>query len=112
MSAYRVVGAILVIGAFAVTPFAGGVTLGGGLLALVILGLIGAVLLVRRPDNSSSSSDAGDPRDRFWARQSELSAELEERLGRFVTCWPAPAWPFRKVTLNGRLRVLNPPAEI
>jgi hypothetical protein len=111
MSAYRVVGAILVIGAFALTPFAGDVSLGGGFLAL-LLGLVGVVLLVRRPHNSSSSSDAGDPRDRFWARQSERSAGLEERLGRFVTSWPAPAWPFKKVTLNGQLRVPNPPAEI
>jgi hypothetical protein len=62
MSAYRLVGAILVIGAFALTPFAGDVSLGGGFLAL-LLGLIGVVLLVRRPHNSSSSSDARDPRD-------------------------------------------------
>jgi drug/metabolite transporter (DMT)-like permease len=111
MSAYRLVGATLVTGVFAVTPFAGGVTLGGKLLALV-LGLIGVVLLVRRPDNSSSNSDAGDPRDRFWARQSELSTGLEEQLGEFVASWLASAWPFRKVTLNGQLRDLNPPAAV
>lgn len=110
MSAYRLAGATLVTGAVAVTPFAGGVTLGGGLLALA-LGLIGAVLLVRRPDNSSSNSDAGDPRDRFWARQSELSTGLEEQLGQFVTSWLEAAWPFRKVTLNGQLRSLNLPAR-
>jgi hypothetical protein len=62
MSAYRLVGAILVIGGFAVIPFAGDVTLGGGFLAL-LPGLIGVALLVRRPHHSSSSSDARDPRD-------------------------------------------------
>jgi hypothetical protein len=80
MSAYRLVGAILVIGAFALTPFAA--------------------------DVSATDADV-----RFRARQSERSAGLEEQLGQFVTSWPASAWPFTKVTLNGRLHVLNPPAE-
>ncbi len=48
-------------------------------------------VLLQAPDNSSSSSDAGNPRDRFWARQSELSAGLEEQLGQVVTSWPASA---------------------
>ncbi len=47
----------------------------------------------------------------FWARTSELSTGLEEELGRFVASWVASAWPFKKVTLNGQLHVLNPTAE-
>ena len=44
----------------------------------------------------------------FWARQSELSSGLEDQLGRFVVSWLASAWPFRKVTLNGKLHVVEP----
>lgn len=47
----------------------------------------------------------------FWARQSELSSGLEDQLGQFVASWLASAWPFKKVTLNGQLSVLRPPAE-
>ena len=47
----------------------------------------------------------------FWARQSELSTGFEDRLGQFVTAWLASAWPFRRVTLNGQVRVLEPRAE-
>lgn len=43
----------------------------------------------------------------FWARQSELSTGLEDQLGQFVASWLASAWPFKKVSLNGRLRVLE-----
>ena len=46
----------------------------------------------------------------FWARQSELSSGLENELGRFVASWLASAWPFGKVTLNGKLHVVDPPA--
>ena len=46
----------------------------------------------------------------FWARQSELSSGLEDRLGGFVVSWLASAWPFRKVTLNGKLHVVEPSA--
>ena len=44
----------------------------------------------------------------FWARQSELSSGLEDRLGGFVVSWLASAWPFRKVTLNGKFHVVEP----
>lgn len=43
----------------------------------------------------------------YWARQSELSSGLEDRLGRFVASWLGSAWPFRKVTLNGKLHVVE-----
>ena len=58
------------------------------------------------------ASSAIDADVRFLARWSELSGGLEEQPGRFVTSWLASARPFKKATLNGLLRVLNPSAEI
>lgn len=44
----------------------------------------------------------------YWARQSELSSGLEDRLGAFATSWLATHWPFRKVTLNAHIRDIQP----
>lgn len=48
----------------------------------------------------------------FWARQSELSSGLEELLAQFVGSWLASAWPFKRITLNGQRRVLEPPPAV
>ena len=66
--------------------------------------LLGCVY-IDPPDASGTDADVW-----FWARQSELSTGLEEQLGEFVASWLASAWPLKKVTLNGQLRDLNPPA--
>ena len=68
--------------------------------------LLGCVY-IDPPDASGTDADVW-----FWARQSELSTGLEEQLGEFVASWLASAWPLKKVTLNGQLRDLNPPAEV
>ncbi len=64
--------------------------------------LLGCVY-IDPPSESGTGADVW-----FWARQSELASGLEEDLGRFVESWLASAWPFEKVTLNGRLLVVGP----
>jgi hypothetical protein len=46
----------------------------------------------------------------YWARQSELATGLEDALRAFVVRWLAREWPFRRVTLNGAVERLEPPA--
>lgn len=67
--------------------------------------LLGCVY-IDPPDQPGTDADIW-----FWARTSELASGLEDELGRFVTGWLASAWPFRTVTLNGRLLVLAPSAD-
>jgi hypothetical protein len=47
----------------------------------------------------------------FWARQSELASGFEDRLNQFVASWLATTWPFKRVTLNGEVRLLGSSAE-
>lgn len=63
--------------------------------------LLGCVY-IDPPNASGTDADVW-----FWARQSELSNGLEVELGRFVATWLASGWPFKRVTLNGQLRVLS-----
>lgn len=67
--------------------------------------LLGCVY-VDPPDQPGTDADVW-----FWARTSELASGLEDELGRFVSGWLASAWPFKAVTLNGRLLTLTPSAD-
>jgi hypothetical protein len=43
----------------------------------------------------------------YWARQSELAGGLEGDLHKFLLHWLAEGWPFKRITLNGKARMIR-----
>jgi len=49
-----------------------------------------------------AADPASDAEAFYWARQSELTSGLEERLGKVLRDWLARDWPFKRVAYPGR----------